>query len=312
MLARAAHAARRRAVVDLGWSVGAAVLVAGSARSGTTWFAECVARALRARTLFEPFIVDDRGRPASLQRGRWSESTTRRGVSRYLPETPNGDPWEDGVRRVLTGSVPLLWRDQDRPGLYRRRVVKAVRGNLLLGHVAARWPKLPVVWLVRDPIAVVSSQLRMREQGWDFDWQPECVLAQPQLMRDWLAPFQDVMLGTEALVERLAVRWCVENYVPLHQASVARGVLRLGYRELCTGVDAWRRLSGLLVECGSARGGDLDERGVLPRLLDQGVPGPRVSRHGGGDMARSDRHRILRVVERFGLPDLARDAGLDQ
>jgi len=286
--------------------------VAGSARSGTTWLAEVLARTLQARTLFEPFIVDSRGRAASLQPGPWSEAATRRSVSRYLPEVPSGDPWEASVERILRGSVRLLWRDHTPPGLYRRRVVKGVRANLLLGHVTARWPDLAVVWLVRDPVEVVASQLKMRERGWDFDWQPECVLAQQPLMNDWLSPFEDVIRGAEELVDRLAVRWCVENYVPRHQDRVAERALRLAYADLCSGIEPWRILSRRLVERGLARPGDADERGVLRGLWDD-VTGPQGRRGGSGDeLPARDRDRVTRLVERFGLLDVAGTAPADQ
>lgn len=304
-LARLAYGGlRRRVVVDVGLGVGGTVLIAGSARSGTTWVGDRVAAALGARVVFEPFIVDERGRPASLRPSPWNESATRRSVSWYLIEGGAGDPWEAAVARILAGRVGLLWRDRTAPGFYRRRVVKAVRGNLLLGHVAARWPRLPAVWLVRDPVAVVGSQLRMRKRGWGFDWQAECVLEQPRLMSDWLAPFEEVIRGAQDLVDRLAVRWCVENYVPSRQSSVARGVLRLSYEELCGAREGWRRLSGRLVEAGLIGERALKD-GLLPGL---GETTAEPGRGAEDALSAEQRRRVRRIVERFDLCALAEPA----
>lgn len=260
--------------------------------------------------MFEPFIVDCEWRAAAVVPGPWDESRLRRGVSRYVPPDATADPWAAAIERVLAGDVLRTWHDDTRPGIYRRRVVKTVRGNLLLGHVTARWPELGVIWLVRDPLEVVASQLRMGEAGWDFGWSPEHALDQAPLMRDWLSPFQDLLRGAETPEETLALRWCVENYVPAHQPSVARSALRVGYRDLCAGDAGWRRLSGHLVDRGLARSGALGADGVL-----RGLRGPEPARPGPGAAARLDeaaRRRVLDTVERFGLLGLADGSPPDQ
>ena len=69
-----------------------------------------------------------------------------------------------------------------RPGIYRQRVIKEIRGNLLLGYVKRHWPAVRIVYLVRDPIDVVRSQLQATARGMDFDWSPRDVLAEESLV----------------------------------------------------------------------------------------------------------------------------------
>ena len=127
----------RRLVFDVGPLEGGTVLVAGSTRSGTTWVAEHVAKVLAARLIFEPFVVDERGLPAVVDRSLWRRRALRLDYSQYLADTAPGDPWADALERILSGSLARYWDTLPvEPGIYRRRVIKAIRANLLLAHLA--------------------------------------------------------------------------------------------------------------------------------------------------------------------------------
>ena len=142
----------RRLVFDIGPLEGGTVLVAGSARSGTTWVAEHVAKVLGARLIFEPFVVDERGLPAVLDRSLWRKRALRLEYSHYLGDTATNGPWSDALERILSGSVTRDWGMLPvAPGIYRRRVIKAIRANLLLAHLARRWPGVPILWLQATP-----------------------------------------------------------------------------------------------------------------------------------------------------------------
>ena len=296
----------RRLVFDIGPLEGGTVLVAGSARSGTTWVAEHVAKVLGARLIFEPFVVDERGLPAVLDRSLWRKRALRLEYSHYLGDTATNGPWSDALERILSGSVTRDWGMLPvAPGIYRRRVIKAIRANLLLAHLARRWPGVPILWLQRHPLEVVNSQLRMRhEKGWEFDWMPASVTGQEALMKQWLEPFEEQIRGASSLVERLACRWCVENYVPQRLVKTAPNVLRLSFHALRTEAAPWESISELLGKLVPGLDAELDGRGAPPSFT-AGRPAGEIGDPALDHLSPGEQDEVMRVVSRFGLEELA-------
>ena len=296
----------RRLVLDVGPLQGGVVLVAGSARSGTTWVAECVAGAIDAHLIFEPFVVDERGRPAVLSRTPWHEPVLRLGCSQYLPRAGADAPWSDAVERILSGSLTHHWNMLPvAPGIYRRRVIKAVRANLLLAHVAERWPRVPILWLQRHPLEVVNSQLRMcHETQWEFDWRADHVLRQPTLMRDWLQPFEPQIRGAESLVERLAVRWSVENYVAHVQTRALPSVVRLSFHALRADAAPWKAIAELLGRLLLGREPKLDGREAPPSFTARRAADEIDDPASLDYLSDSEQDCVMQVVRGFGLEEL--------
>jgi hypothetical protein len=308
----------RHALLDLAGIERGTLLVAGSARSGTTWVSSAIAAQTKGRFIFEPFVADRARRSAAVQRGPWLERAMARGYSHYLAPGRGADPWVSDVERILAGRRLRAWNSEESArGFYRRRVIKAVRVNLMLGHIASRWPGLPIVWIVRDPVQVVESQLCMNEQGWDFEWEPGYALGQAALMRDWLSPFEDTLESLGSRVERLAARWCVENYVPLRQTRDLHNVVRLRFDELRSSETLWTSLSEWLAryrfvrrtledgQAGHQPDGRIDGRSAVPSFTSRSVVCGRDSGLPASFLGPGDHERIMRVVERFGLLDLA-------
>lgn len=97
------------------------------------------------------------------------------------PVAPEDDDplLEPYLGTVLDGSRRDQWIDvrsmTSRP---RGRVVKMVRSCLMLGWLAARFPGIPIVFVTRDPLAVVRSRIRMQ---WDPRPDLAALVEQPEL-----------------------------------------------------------------------------------------------------------------------------------
>jgi len=146
---RAQWAMRHDAHLDLA-PVATSVWICSWQRSGSTWVAEVLASPPRTRLIYEPANL-----PGRLYDGATAALSS-------MPEGPG--PELDAVERALHGRVRGRWVDQlSTTRLVARRVVKDVRAMGLLGMVAARQPSVPIVALVRHPLAVASSAVAL---GW--------------------------------------------------------------------------------------------------------------------------------------------------
>jgi len=138
-------------------------------RSGSTWVAEVLCASRGTRLIYEPANL-----PGRLFDGESAARTE-------LPSIPGAEL--EAVERALRGRVRGHWVDQlCSSHVVRRRLVKDVRGVGLLGLVAARQPDVPIVMLVRHPLAIASSAVAL---GWTD--QPDAPVADQLLaeVRRW-------------------------------------------------------------------------------------------------------------------------------
>ncbi len=221
MLHFTAHIARR-CPVDLGTNAGDAVLVAGVGRSGTTWLADLVNYDNAYRVMFEPLhawkIEAAQVLTANWYLPRGASAPTR--VAQY-------------VDAVIHGRVRHRWVDRDNRRVFaRRRLIKAIRANLMLGWLRETYPELRIVLLIRHPLAVYDSRSRLSE-GWE--WRPDLaeLVQQDALIRDHLSPFTDVIDSVRDDFEETIVSWCIGHYVPFRQLEAGE-VLIVFYERLVT------------------------------------------------------------------------------
>ncbi len=186
--------------VDLGDHRNSVVL-AGSGRSGTTWVAGIINHRNRYRLVFEPFHPGRVGLCESFLRKQYLRPDDRR--EEYLGP----------AREILAGRIRDPWTDRfNTKFIARRRLIKDIRANLLLGWIRANFPGVPIVLLIRHPCAVATSRLAL---GWR-DNLGETV-DQEELVEDFLLPVEAWIRGPLDAFERHVFSWCIENYVPLRQ-----------------------------------------------------------------------------------------------
>lgn len=179
------------------------ILVAGSGRSGTTWLGNIIAGNER-RILFEPF--DCRRVP------EFSDI----GLRPYFAEKDEVPNLKATVTALLNGAITNEWIDQDKNRLdpladNGALLIKEIRVNGMLAWLSRNFP-CSVVYLVRDPFAVVASRMKL---GWETHI--ESFTTQPRLMEDFLSPFTGTIEGARTVAQKHAVMWCIENLVPLRQ-----------------------------------------------------------------------------------------------
>jgi hypothetical protein len=194
-------------VVDPLRSTKRAVYVTGSARSGTTWVAELLCQAQRARLLFEPL----------------HHKGTLAGMPHFV--VPGAAPVaaSSGLNKALSGSLNT-WQVNmfQNSGLFSRRVVKDIRPGVLpaLRH---QHPGLPVVLVLRHPLEVACSRAELEERPgnwWDTDnaikeLQDHSKRQPPLLGELARRALHAISQADDPLAEHLAI-WCVENSLALH------------------------------------------------------------------------------------------------
>lgn len=272
-----------------------AVIVAGSGRSGTTWVAEMLAAMGASRIVFEPFH-------SRVPIGKLF-------AFRYFRAGDDCPPLAAFWDLCLQGKVASKWVhhiQRGRPNPGPGTVVKAIRANLMLAWVRELYPAVPVVYLVRDPRAVVASQVRRQ-------WKPQVALAsilqQPTLLGDHLTPeLLDRVRSFDNDATGQAVLWSIENRVVARQATQA-GIRVLAYEDLLDGPES------ALPVLAAAAGFD-EWQAAVPSFYKpsktaywEGGPQSTMARLNRWkvDLCGKDIRRITETVTAFGLEDLMRE-----
>jgi hypothetical protein len=203
--------------VDLAGGAEHSVFLAGGGRSGTTWVMELINARRDHRVVFEPFAA---------HRLRFLSGFHRQ---HYL-RTDDDDPATGALMdRIVEGRYRSWWTDQhNRTFVCRRRLIKAIRANLCLGYVRRRYPRMPIILLVRHPCAAASSMLRLGYGHYPL----EVFLDQPNLVEDHLSPYVDLIRSTEDEFDIRVLRWCIQHEVLFSQLSEG-DVHLMFYEELC-------------------------------------------------------------------------------
>jgi len=256
------------------------VFLAGSGRSGTTWLSGLVNHDAAYRQIFEPF------HPGKVEGFRGF------GSKQYLRPGDRREEFLAPAREAVTGQLRSRWSDRGGALVARRRLVKDIRANLLLGWLADNFPGMPMVLLMRHPCAVVSSRLAL---GWRDNLDE--TMAQGDLVEDHLTAVEDHIRAARDPFERHLFLWCIDNRVPLRQFRP--GAIHLCFYEnlVAHPEPELRRLFAFV-------GREYDD-GVLGRL---GRPSP-TSRPNGrpsldgwrGRVGGGQLERAVEVLDLFGL-----------
>lgn len=172
------------------------VLVTGTHRSGSTWVGRTLEQAAGFAYVDEPFHPAARPGVCDLPVERWYEYVSAEDDRGFAAPVERLLRWEYGYAAELAAvrsprDAGRLVRDAARFADRRRRGARAlVKDPIAL--LSAPWLAerfgMQVVLLARHPAAFASSVLRV---GWHFDMRQ--LLDQPQLVRDHLGPWLDVV-----------------------------------------------------------------------------------------------------------------------
>ena len=286
---RAWQAIARRVYRDADPSLDRTCLIAGGARSGTTWLAELVASRTAGRIVFEPF------------QSEMVPAFSGFHYFQYMRPDDQDERLLSFSRQVLSGRIRDPWVDRYveviRP---RARVVKEIRANLFLRWLHLRFPEVPLVFIIRHPCAVVASRLAL---GWSWERDLESMLAQPRLDEDILRAHSSSIESARSDVEKHALVWCLTHLVPLSQFPPDELAV-VFYEDLCLEPD--RELARVFRLLGRAEeeGGSAIERASM--TARSAAPARAI----GGwrqELSPDRADVVLSVVRAFGLDALYAD-----
>lgn len=180
------------------------ILVFGSARSGTSWLSELMAKPRGYRLLFEP-EHEEHVPQGHLLADVWMKQVEDIGQARSF------------IKRFLANRVDNDWIGQNShrkfkmhlwPFLVRQIIVKFVRCNLSMVLMAEQFD-VRVVYLRRHPYDTIFSQSRVHFP-WLFDLKK---FAANDLLCEEIMLRYGVDIRNESFTnwERLALRWSIEN-----------------------------------------------------------------------------------------------------
>ena len=179
------------------------LFLTGLPRSGTSWAANALTRALGAHLDFEPF--------------NWKTKQDE-GLKRWhMVQLTEPEPEFDAIVERT--------RDDERP-----HVVKDVHTCLALERWAVVHPK--VVILVRHPCAVAAS---WQSLDYPIGWQTEILLSQPALTEGVLGPFVDHLRPTGDFWFDLGAYWGAAHACMLRLAEGHEDWAVVTHESLCTG-----------------------------------------------------------------------------
>ena len=186
------------------------LVIIGSARSGTSWVAETMAKKERYRLLFEPE----------------HEFNTRDGkliCDRLLERDNNYPAAANYFIKIFRNKIDNDWIAQNSnrkfkmhlwPVIPKRYIIKLVRGNLS-ADLLSNYFKIPLLYIVRNPYDVIYSQHRVQ-----FNWLYDLDIFKSQIhLTDHLKSRFGIDLNSDSSyskIEKLAIRWCIENSI-IHQ-----------------------------------------------------------------------------------------------
>lgn len=290
-------------------------IIAGSARSGTTWVVDALSTANGAGTLFEPLNPDAIAQAVPLANQRLAETDEAAHARVFFDELFNGayrNLWTLGrayhaelrpgpqqslpkVVRKLGAAVTNYWR-YGRPSPGGGWIYKLVRASLMLGWLEQNYDAR-IAFVIRHPGAVVASRVR---RGWP--WRPtlERYLANEHVatllgrpLREATARIADEIRGHTAI-------WCIQHAVALHDWESRRFSVHF-YEHLidASAEQEWTRLAQQL-DLPS-----LPSAKVLAKPSQQADQGAKGAMNAGSPrwrfaLRRQDLVCIGDVLERFG------------
>ena len=271
------------------------ILVAGTARSGTTWLGDLIASQIPCRILLEPFnpnLVPE-----------------YRGFSyfQYMRSGSENPEFRAFARLVFTGEIRNRWVDHQNERIVSEyRLIKEIRANLALKWLHDNFPEIPIIFLMRHPCAVVSSRI---ELGWATDSDIQPFLSQPDLMADYLCDYREFIRNAKTEEEKHAIIWSISNLVPLKQFQP--GELKIVYYEhLCTQPEL--ELPAILTSIGQRYEATAMDKINRPsqttRETSAIVNGKGQISHWKQKLTPLQIDNILRVVEKFGMGDTYNDS----
>ncbi len=188
---------------DTGKDIRKSIIVAGAARSGTTWLANIISSQIPCRLMFEPF------------HSKKVKAFRQFHYFHYMRPTEQNSELLSYCQKIFTGNIRHGWIDRKVEHLLPKyRLIKEIRANLFLKWIHTTFPEIPLLFIIRHPCAVVLSLMQL---AWATDTDIDSFLSQANLFDDFLADKMDIIGRAQTVEEKYAIIWCISNLVPIKQ-----------------------------------------------------------------------------------------------
>jgi hypothetical protein len=215
---RLVNAACRRLYRENNHDISNTFVLAGVARSGTTWLSDLIKSQIPCRIMWEPF------NPHKMK------------AYRHFPDFIYKQSEEIDLdlfeysNKVLHGNIRGAWIDREIDRCrFDYRLVKDVRINLFLHWMHNHFPDVPIIFMIRHPCAVVLSRM---EAKWETDDDIHSFLSQNKLVEDYLTDKADFIKTAGTIEEKHAIIWAIQNLIPLNQFKNS-ALNIIFYEDLC-------------------------------------------------------------------------------
>ncbi len=197
--------------IDIDYSNKSTIFLAGMGRSGTTWLSELINHKQNYRDIFEPFL------PYKV------EISSAFKYLQYLNPNYEDKILTNSAKNILSGNFKSDWTDVNNNHIITfKRMIKDIRANLMLKWLSNIRPGMPILLIIRHPLAVIDSY---KSLGWgieaggktsDFDR----ITEQKYLLQDFPLVRNNLKyIDTNDYISQLLYLWCVLYHVPLMQLS---------------------------------------------------------------------------------------------
>jgi hypothetical protein len=206
------------------------ILVAGSPRSGTTWFAYILSNIPKYTYIFEP--LNPIWFPESYKVGFKSRS--------YLLSNIQWQEGENYLRKIFTGNIANLpIKDNKVFDLLKgfsiknsinnlfgtKLIVKSTNMNRMLPWISKKFNLRTIFLIVRHPCACISSQMKSGLYGYRSSSPPyidikptkKIILDEIKEMKELNEKIKSKIKNIEKIEEILATVWCLDNNIILTQ-----------------------------------------------------------------------------------------------
>lgn len=214
------------------------IIITGSARSGTSWLAETISKTFRYRLLFEPDHENHVPNAKELLCDKLIEPAKKhKKLDAFLIKIFSNKLDNNWIAQNSNRKYKMhLW-----PWLPKKFVIKLIRSNLGIKYINKKF-QVPVIHIVRNPYDVIFSQNRVK-----FPWlyKLDYFKEQAILVQMIKEKFEfDICKTNFTEIEKLAVRWCIENIVLLeHQDEFSFQAKVIKYEELKGNIFILKELS---------------------------------------------------------------------
>lgn len=213
------------------------IVIVGTARSGTSWLSETMASQHRYRMLFEP-EHETQTKRGHLLCDKWiTTKTASEEVKRYLEQ-------------VFSNRVDCDWIAQNSNRKYKRHlwpfipkkfIIKFVRASLMAQFINETY-QIPVIHLTRNPYDVIKSQQKVKFP-WLYDLSHFANQISLVLLIKEEFNFDITTYVQLSDLEKLTLRWCIENVLPLELfKSYYNHVKVVRYEELFSDIEVFYSL----------------------------------------------------------------------